>query len=224
METKDTRNVFQRMNAVMQKVKYLCKDDKVEFKATKYKAISEEKVTTAVRNAMVEEGLVIFPVEQHRERVGQITSVDTTYRLQNIDNPDDYIFVVSSGDGADTQDKGAGKAMTYAFKYALLRTFAIPTGEDPDKISSAELDAQEEQRKIAEAEKQKEMEKAFQREQFEKSLSRVKKLLLEINSGNVDVARKEYAKLYDQERLENQYAVNDVIKHLLEIKNGENNA
>jgi len=30
--------------------------------------------------------------------------------------------------------------MTYAFKYMWLRTFALPTGEDPDKISSAELD------------------------------------------------------------------------------------
>ena len=30
--------------------------------------------------------------------------------------------------------------MTYSYKYLLLRTFAIPTGEDPDKISSAELD------------------------------------------------------------------------------------
>ena len=38
------------------------------------------------------------------------------------------------------QDKGVGKAMTYAYKYMLLRTFAIPTGEDPDKISSAETD------------------------------------------------------------------------------------
>ena len=31
-------------------------------------------------------------------------------------------------------------AMTYSYKYMLLRTFAIPTGEDPDKISSAETD------------------------------------------------------------------------------------
>ena len=30
--------------------------------------------------------------------------------------------------------------MTYAYKYMLLRIFAIPTGEDPDKISSAETD------------------------------------------------------------------------------------
>ena len=136
-------NLFEKMAAVMRDVQYLAKDDHVEFKTTKYKAISEEKVTGTMRKALLYHGLVVFPVRQTRERVGTITSVDVTYRLQNIEDPNDYIEIVSSGDGADTQDKGAGKAMTYAFKYMFLRTFAIPTGEDPDKISSAELDAQE---------------------------------------------------------------------------------
>lgn len=136
-------NVYQKIAEVMKRVQYLSKDDKVEFKTTNYRAISEEKVTTAVRTAMVEVGLVILPVEQHRERIGQITSVDTKYRIQNIEDPDDFVIVVSSGDGADSQDKGAGKAMTYAYKYMMLRSFSIPTGEDPDKVSSAELDEKE---------------------------------------------------------------------------------
>ena len=138
-------NIFQKIAAVMADVQYLAKDDSVEFKTTKYKAISEEKVTSIMRGALLKHGLVVFPVEQHRERVGQITSVDVKYRLQNIDDPEDYVIVCSSGDGADTQDKGAGKAMTYAFKYMFLRTFAIPTGEDPDKICSDQLDYEAEQ-------------------------------------------------------------------------------
>ena len=60
--------------------------------------------------------------------------------LVNVENPEEYIDIASCGDGADSQDKGSGKAMTYAFKYMWLRAFALPTGEDPDKISSAELD------------------------------------------------------------------------------------
>lgn len=134
-------NLFEKMAAVMQDVQYLAKDDRVEFKSTNYKAISEEKVTSTMRKALLQHGLVVFPVEQERTRVGTITSVDVKYRLQNVDDPEDYVIVASAGDGADTQDKGAGKAMTYAYKYMFLRTFAVPTGEDPDKISSAELDA-----------------------------------------------------------------------------------
>lgn len=137
-------NIYQRIKAVMDDIQYLAKDDQVSFGTTKYKAISEEKVTTAVRASMIKNGLVMYPETQDILREGQITTVNVTYRMVNIDNPDEQIQIASSGQGSDTQDKGSGKAMTYAFKYALLRTFMIPTGEDPDKISSAELDARQE--------------------------------------------------------------------------------
>lgn len=145
-------NVFQRISKVMSDVEYLAKDDMVVTNAKTgagYKAISEEKVTNEVRKALIKHGLVIIPVEmdvdredevlkdyQGNEKVNRITTADVIYRIQNIDDKDDYVMAVSSGTGVDTQDKGIGKAMTYAYKYLLLRTFAIPTGEDTDKISS----------------------------------------------------------------------------------------
>ncbi len=144
-------NIYQKMMEVMKGVTYLSKDDKVEFKTTKYKAISEEKVTSTVRAKLIEQGLVIFPIAQSHKRQDMLTTVDVTYRIVNTENPDEYVDVVSSGTGVDTQDKGVGKAMTYAYKYMLLRTFAIPTGEDPDKVSSAQLD--EEAKAQEEAEK-----------------------------------------------------------------------
>lgn len=133
-------NIYEKISAVMQDVQYLGKDDNVSFGQTNYKALSEEKVTVIMRSAMLKHKLVVFPVEQSATRTGNITHVDVKYRIVNTEDPADYIEVVSCGDGADTQDKGSGKAMTYAFKYMWLRTFAIPTGEDPDKISSAQLD------------------------------------------------------------------------------------
>ena len=144
-------NIYQKMMEVMKGVTYFSKDDKVEFKTTKYKAISEEKVTSTVRAKLIEQGLVIFPIAQSHKRQDMLTTVDVTYRIVNTENPDEYVDVVSSGTGVDTQDKGVGKAMTYAYKYMLLRTFAIPTGEDPDKVSSAQLD--EEAKAQEEAEK-----------------------------------------------------------------------
>ena len=142
-------NIFQKINEVMKAIEYLTKDDKVEFGITKYKAISEEKVTTAVRKELVKQGIVIIPIMQEStvtelirtdKSVNQRADVHTRYRIQNIDDVNDFIEVESNGSGVDTQDKAVGKAMTYAYKYMLLRTFAIPTGEDPDKISSAETD------------------------------------------------------------------------------------
>jgi hypothetical protein len=61
----------------------------------------------------------------------------------NVDNPSEFEILASSGTGVDPQDKGVGKAMTYSYKYLLLRTFAIPTGEDPDKVHNGELEKQQ---------------------------------------------------------------------------------
>ena len=135
-------NIYEKMAAIMADVQYLAKDDKVEFGSTKYKALSEEKVTTIMRAELLKYNLVVYPISQLATRAGQITHVDVVYRLVNVENPEEYIEIASCGDGADSQDKGSGKAMTYAFKYMWLRAFALPTGEDPDKISSAELDAE----------------------------------------------------------------------------------
>lgn len=143
-------NIYEKINEVMKRIEYLTKDDHVSFGTTNYKAISEEKVTTSVRKELVNLGIVIAPIEQTmnvtelmrtEKSVNQRADVNVKYRIQNIEDVNDYIIVSSSGSGVDTQDKAIGKAMTYAYKYMLLRTFAIPTGEDPDKISSAETDA-----------------------------------------------------------------------------------
>ncbi|MNJ59800.1 ERF superfamily protein [compost metagenome] len=79
------------------------------------------------------------------------------YKIIDIETGN-FEILASSGTGVDTQDKGVGKAMTYSYKYLLLRTFAIPTGEDPDKVSSAELD---EKQRIEREERAREEEKTL---------------------------------------------------------------
>lgn len=145
-------NLFQKIRAVMKDVEYLSKDDSIEFNKTKYKAVSEEKVTSAVRKALIEHGLIILPIEQAHSRKDTLTTVDVKYKIIDVDSGE-FEILASSGTGVDTQDKGVGKAMTYSYKYLLLRSFAIPTGEDPDKISSAELD---EKQRIEHEKKEKE--------------------------------------------------------------------
>lgn len=141
-------NIYEKMLEVMKAIEYLNKDDRVEYKSTKYRAMSEEKVTTTVRKELLRQGLVVFPIEQSVSQNGTITTTNTVYKMVNVENPEEFVILASSGQGADTQDKGVGKAMTYSFKYMLLRTFAIPTGEDPDKISSDQIDDDEDIAKI----------------------------------------------------------------------------
>lgn len=156
--------LYQKMLNVYKAVDYLQKDDQVKFGQTNYKAISEEKVTSTVRAALVENGLIVFPIEQEHKKEGNLSTVDVKYKLVDTETGE-YEIIVSSGTGADTQDKGVGKAMTYAFKYLFLRTFAIPTGEDPDKVSSAELD--EKERKAKEAAKKQDIPPASLKAKYE---------------------------------------------------------
>jgi hypothetical protein len=140
---KSPLNLYQRISAVMQDVTYLQKDGHVQYKNVNYKAVSETKVTAAVRSSLIQYGLVVIPhTIQNHKKEGTLTSVDVAYKIVNIDNPEEFEIVMSAGSGNDTGDKGIGKALTYAYKYLFLRMFAIPTGEDPDQISSDEFNEQ----------------------------------------------------------------------------------
>ena len=139
-------NLFQKLLSARQEVGYLQKDGKVEFGSTKYKAITDEKVMTTVRPILDKYGIVMSIENIQMSRTGTLTEAVITWRFTNAEDPQDFLLVQSAGQGADTQDKGAGKAMTYSRKYALLNTLLIPTGEDPDRISSEELDAQSDKR------------------------------------------------------------------------------
>lgn len=152
-EQKKQTTLYQKISNVMKNISYLEKDGIIKFGTTNYKAISEEKVTTSVREQLIKEGLVIIPFEQEHKKEGNLTTVDVKYKIIDIESGN-FEIIASSGTGVDTQDKGVGKAMTYAYKYMLLRTFAIPTGEDPDKTSSAEIDASLEKQKKEFKEKQ----------------------------------------------------------------------
>jgi len=146
--------IYEKMLEIMNNVQYLAKDDKVQFNQTSYRALSEEKVTSIMRQQLTKYKLVVYPISQIATRDGNITHVDMVYRMVNVENHAEFIEIASAGDGADTQDKGTGKAMTYAFKYMWLRTFALPTGEDPDKISSDELDVKFAEEKAKEKQKE----------------------------------------------------------------------
>ena len=87
-------NLYQKILEVMKGVSYLSKDDTVAFGNTKYKAVSEEKVTSTVREKLIEQGLVVFPIAQSHKREGTLSTVDVTYRILNTEKPEEYIDVV----------------------------------------------------------------------------------------------------------------------------------
>lgn len=69
-------NLHEKLLAIMSEIEYLKKDSNVSYGQTKYKAMSEEKVTKTVREKFIKHKIVMYPVEQTWERVGNVSHVD----------------------------------------------------------------------------------------------------------------------------------------------------
>lgn len=117
-----------------------------------YKGVRDLDVKAKLLPLMVKNGLSLAPVEIDSElnverweeegyqgKVKQKTQVflraKTKYMLMHTSGQ--WITFVGEGHGIDTGDKAAGKATTYALKYALLYLFMIPVGH----IDDADTDA-----------------------------------------------------------------------------------
>lgn len=132
-------NIYQRVNEVRKKVDYLTKDATV----TGYKAITHDQVTAGLRDALVANGIIttISLIGSSFEPTGQVTGSGAKWSMYtalycvsfiNIDEPKDRIEINIQSQALDNADKASGKAMSYAMKYAMLKTFNIETGENEE--------------------------------------------------------------------------------------------
>lgn len=131
-------NIYQRINAVMQVVEYVQKDAEVQG----YKAVTHDMVTAVIRPELVKQGIVIR-VEQLRSelltrrdpKAGEkmhLYSGDYAVHFVNMEQPEDCVSVTVNAHANDNGDKAPGKAMSYAVKYAMLKTFTLETGENDE--------------------------------------------------------------------------------------------
>lgn len=127
-------NIHQRLAAVMTDVTYIQKERK---QGMNYTIVSHDAVTAKVRPVLLKNGVIYYPVRCEHTHNGNRAECAMTVRFANIDEPSDFIDVPTFGYGIDPQDKGPGKAMSYAVKYALLKTLGLETGDDADHDSIA---------------------------------------------------------------------------------------
>lgn len=128
----ETLNVHQRLAAAMGDVDYIQKERK---QGMNYTIVSHDAVTAKVRPVLLKHGIVYYPVRCDNQHNGNRAECSMTVRFVNVDEPTDYFDVPTFGYGIDPQDKGPGKAMSYAVKYALLKALGLETGDDPDTDS-----------------------------------------------------------------------------------------
>ena len=135
-------NIYQRINAVMQEIRYVQKDKQVSGGGVNYKAVTHDQVVSVARGALVKHGVVIYPEQRASEIVQKrdpnngikmhLYSGDYAIHFVNIDDPSDRITSVINAHAADNGDKAPGKCVTYATKTAILKVLCLETGENDE--------------------------------------------------------------------------------------------
>lgn len=123
-------NIFQRILSIMAELDYIAKGDKTVN--GQYRFVSHDQVTAKVHPMLVKHGVVVIPTIEDVKQESNRTTVKLSVVFVNVDNSAEQIVTHWYGQGVDNGDKGIGKAVSYAYKYALLKTFCLETGDDPD--------------------------------------------------------------------------------------------
>lgn len=149
------KNLVKAVLAVMKEVKGMEKNSKVGTGHHSYDGTKDQDVKEVFNDAMAKHGLCILPIDIKEEtnierweetyngnkktKQSVFTKVNTKYLLLHESGESQEI--AGYGHGVDTQDKGAGKATTYALKNALLYMFLTPVGkiDDSDTKHSDEM-------------------------------------------------------------------------------------
>jgi len=140
---------------VMKDVKGMEKNSKVGSGSMAYDGTKDQDVKEVFNKALSDNGLCMLQIgideetqidrweetSQYgvKQKQSVFTKVKTKYLL--LHESGESIELAGYGHGVDPQDKGAGKATTYAMKNALLYSFCTPVGkiDDTDTTHSNEI-------------------------------------------------------------------------------------
>lgn len=142
-------NIYQKLIEVRKVVPYLQKENK----GYQFNYVSSSQVLASLKQKMDEVGLLLIPsvtssrvatdIYEKQDNKGNIkrtvdyfTELEIDFTWVNAENPEEQIKCHWYGQGVDTAgEKGVGKALTYAEKYFMLKSFNIPTDkDDPDSF------------------------------------------------------------------------------------------
>jgi hypothetical protein len=129
--------IIKALVGVMGEIGAIAKTRKNPQQGYNFRGIDD--IYNAIQPALIKHGVVIVPAfevltrEERPSKSGGVlyyTTVKGVFRLSHIDGSG--VNATAIGEGMDSSDKSTNKAMSAAFKYALLQTLCIPTEEHID--------------------------------------------------------------------------------------------
>ncbi|MBT2601257.1 MULTISPECIES: ERF family protein [unclassified Oceanobacillus] len=132
------RQLVKKLAKVMTEVKHIEKKGYNKFH--KYHYATESDVAERVREVLAEQSVMMLPdivehsTREHTNQKGNTEYIATVkVKFTFIDGETgEELSIHSVGEGQDAGDKAVYKAITGAQKYALMKAFMIPTGDDPE--------------------------------------------------------------------------------------------
>jgi len=132
-------NLRQKLAEVRRRIGYVQKRGFNEH--NNYSYVTAADLAGAVGDILAELGVVIIPQLEsityepstgNRAEVARAAQVVMAYTFADVDTGEELTAKVA-GQGLDAGDKAPYKAMTGALKYALLQSFLLATGDDPEE-------------------------------------------------------------------------------------------
>jgi len=134
----ETKTLHSKLLEIMKEVGYLQKDGTNDFHHYNY--VTERKVSEVFRNALASRSILFLTSVEDHSHDGQLSTVATRHQFIDVESGETLEFC-SAGEGYDKGDKGVYKAITGATKYALVKFFLLPTGDDPEADMHTDIDA-----------------------------------------------------------------------------------
>lgn len=137
----EQRSLHRKLTEVMAAVDWQPKTEKNASQG--YAFVSVERIKDAVRTELAKRQVMVYTSIKALDRSEFTTSRGSTMLHVTVqgevtfaDGESGEMFTVeAAGEAMDTGDKALNKAQTALVKYALINTFLIPTGDDPDHES-----------------------------------------------------------------------------------------
>jgi hypothetical protein len=130
-------NLRQKLAEVRRRIGYIQKRGHNE--RFNYSYVTAADIAGSVGDILSELGVVVIPNLENityesatgRGETTRMARVVMAYTFSDVDSGEEIVAKVA-GQGLDSGDKAPYKAMTGALKYALLQSFLLATGDDPE--------------------------------------------------------------------------------------------
>lgn len=155
--------LYQKWHAIMDETAAIEKDTEVGFGNNKYRAVGEAAVLNVVKPLLKKYKVIVFPVDikvdeiyntiltAKGESTRTMTQLIVTWQIVDTESGESMVMQ-SIGNGVDNQDKGSGKAMTYAYKVLFQKSLMLFSGEDTDLEHSEKITSEREVERVSDTE------------------------------------------------------------------------